>query len=80
MSLRTVTVKLEDATLAGIEAEAQARRLPRSAIMRERLGRKTRQGSVWAMMHDLVVDSDSAPADLSSNKARLKGYGGPRSR
>jgi hypothetical protein len=31
-------------------------------------------------MQDLVVEEDVAPADLASNKARLRGYGRSRSR
>jgi hypothetical protein len=79
MSLRTVTVKLEGRVLAEIESEARARRVARSVVVRERLERsKDASGSLWARMHDLVIDSDSAPVDLASNKARLRGYGRSR--
>ena len=73
---RTVTVKLQDRVLAGIEAEARARRTTRSAVVRERLERPAAAtGSAWGLMQDLVIRSDAAPADLSSNKAHLRGYG-----
>jgi len=79
--LRTFTVKLQDSILADIDAEASARRVSRSEIVRERLEKsQTSQGSVWDRMRDLVVQEDRAPEDLASNKARLKGYGRPRIR
>lgn len=79
--LRTVTVKLEDSTLADIEAEARARRVPRSVIVRERLlSPKPAKSSLWDRMSDLVVNDTRAPRDLASNKARLAGYGKSRHR
>ena len=79
--LRTVTVKLHDRVLADIETEARARRTTRSAVVRERLERPARSnGSVWDRMRDLVIRTDAAPADLASNKQRLRGYGRSRHR
>lgn len=79
--LRTVTVKLRDRVLAEIEAEARTRRTTRSAVVRERLERAgAPHGSIWNRMQDLVIGGDTAPADLASNKARLRGYGGSRHR
>lgn len=76
--LRTITVKLHDRTLADIESEARLRRLTRSQVVRERLERSgSSKGSVWDKMQDLVVTGDRAPADLASNKTRLRGYGRP---
>lgn len=81
MSLRAVTVKLQDRVLAEIEGVARARRVSRSEIMRERLEQtESPKGSVWDRMQDLVVEEDRAPADLASNKARLRGYGRSGSR
>jgi hypothetical protein len=78
--LRTLTVKLPDRILADIDAEARARRVPRSEIVRERLEKSdTSKGSVWDRMRDLVVQDDAAPTDLGSNKSRLGAYGRPRS-
>ncbi len=78
---RTVSVKLKARVLADIEAEARARRTTRSAVVRERLERPgAASGSVWGRMQDLVIRGDTAPADLASNKARLRGYGGSRRR
>lgn len=79
--LRTVSVKLENRVLADIEAEARARRITRSAVVRERLERSgAPNASVWGRMQDLVIRSNTAPADLASNKARLRGYGASRRR
>jgi hypothetical protein len=81
MSLRTVTVKLHDRLLSEIEAVARSRRVSRSEILRERLAQgDAPNGSVWERMQDLVIAEDHAPADLASNKARLRGYGRSRSR
>ncbi len=78
---RTVSVKLKDRVLADIEAEARARRVTRSAVVRERLERPgAASGSVWGRMQDLVLRGGAAPTDLASNKARLRGYGGSRRR
>lgn len=79
--LRAVTIKIADQALAEIEAEARARRVSRSTVVRERLERaKQRRGSVWEAMHDLVTDGRTAPADLASNKSLLRGYGRSRRR
>ena len=79
--LRTFTVKLQDRILADIDAEASARHVSRSEVVRERLERsQTSKGSAWDRMRDLVVRNDRAPQDLASNKARLKGYGRSRTR
>lgn len=77
-----LTVKLHDRELADIDAEARERRVSRSEVVRERLRRsnvsKASKGSIWERMRDLVVQEDSAPADLSSNKSRMRGYGRSR--
>ncbi|MBI2318021.1 MAG: ribbon-helix-helix protein, CopG family [Betaproteobacteria bacterium] len=79
--LRTVTVKLQDRLLADIEAEARARRISRSDVVRERLEKPGfSKGSLWDRMQDLVIGDDAAPVDLASNEARLRGYGRSRHR
>ena len=81
MSLRTITVKLQDRLLAEIETVARARRVSRSEVLRERLEQaESPTGSVWDRMQDLVIEEDRAPSDLASNKARLRGYGRSRPR
>ncbi len=81
--LKTVTVKVEDRLLAELEAEASARGVSRSDVVRERLERprsaKGRiEGSLWDRMKDLVIHDPRAPADLSSNKDHMDGYGESR--
>ncbi len=81
MSLRTITVKLQDRLIAEIEVVARAHRVSRSVVVRERLEQADPpRGSVWERMQDLVIEEDRAPADLASNKTRLRGYGRSRPR
>jgi hypothetical protein len=82
--MKTLTVKVADALFAEIAGAARARNVPKSEIVRKRLIRKAatakrRKGSLWSRMADLVIQSDSLPADLSANKAHLKNYGQNRS-
>ena len=78
--MKTLTVKVTDGLFSEIASAARARNLPKSEIVRERLTHKAAaakraKGSLWSRMDDLVIHSDSLPADLSSNKAHLRGYG-----
>jgi hypothetical protein len=78
--MKTLTVKVADKLFAEIANTAKARNLPKSEIVRERLAHKAAaakcgKASLWSRMDDLVIQSDSLPADLSSNKAHLKKYG-----
>lgn len=76
--VKTLTLKLPDPLFAEIATDAKARNVSRSQVVRERLAYKSadaNQKSLWSRMEDLVIESDSLPADLSSNKAHLKGYG-----
>jgi hypothetical protein len=78
--MKTLTVKVTDGLFAEIGSAAKARNVPKSEIVRERLTHKAltalrAKGSLWSRMEDLVVHSDSLPADLSANKAHLKNYG-----
>ena len=78
--MKTLTVKLPDSLFAEIASAAEARRISKSEIVRERLIRSGRsRNSLWSRMEDLVIERDSLPRDLSSNKAHLKGYGKDRS-
>jgi hypothetical protein len=73
-----MTLKLPEDLFAEISSEARARSISKSQVVRERLAnRRTakRKGSLWNRIEDLVISSDSLPADLSSNKAYLKSYG-----
>jgi len=74
--MKTLTVKIPDSLLAEIASDAKARKTTKSEIVRERLARAGSTGtSLWSRMEDLVIERDSLPADLSSNKAHLKNYG-----
>ena len=76
--VRTMTLKLPEDLFAEITSEAKARNISRSQVVRERLVKRRTaksRGSLWDQMDDLVIQSDSLPSDLSSNKAHLKSYG-----
>ncbi|MFZ1219075.1 MAG: hypothetical protein WAO00_07265 [Chthoniobacterales bacterium] len=78
--MKTLTVKVADGLFTEIASAAGARNLPKSEIVRERLTHKAApskraKGSLSSRMDDLVIQSDSLPFDLSSNKAHLRGYG-----
>ena len=74
--MKTLTVKLPDPLFAEIASAAKARRISKSAIVRERLTRSAvPKKSLWGRMEDLVIGRDSLPIDLSSNKAHMKNYG-----
>ncbi len=83
--MKTLTLKLPEALLAEIASDARARNLSKSAVVRERLTHKPGGAakrsvpSLWTQMEDLVIENDSLPRDLSSGKARLRGYGKSRS-
>ncbi len=81
--MKTLTVKVADEVFAEIATAAKAPNIPKSEIVRERLTHKAAagkraRGSLWSRMEDLVIHSDSLPADLSANKAHLKNYGQSR--
>ena len=73
-----MTLKLPEDLFAEITSEARARNISKSQVVRERLSKRRTpksKASLWDQMDDLVIQSDSLPADLSSNKAHLKSYG-----
>jgi hypothetical protein len=78
--MKTLAIKVADGIFDEIASAARARNLPKSEIIRERLSHKAAtakhaKGSLWSRMQDLVIQSDSLPADLCLNKAHLKSYG-----
>lgn len=79
--MKILTVKLTDSLFFKIAAQARARNISKSDVVRERLAQKTgtgargHRGSLWSRMQDLVINSDRLPRDLSSNKKHLKSYG-----
>ncbi len=80
--MKTLTIKVPDALLAEIASAASTRKISKSEVVRERLTQKAAPagvtGSLWSRMEDVVIQSDSLPADLSLSKAHLKGYGKKR--
>ena len=73
-----MTLKIPEDLFAEIASEARARNISKSQVVRERLAKRRTaksKGSLWNQMEDLVVQSDSLPDDLSSNKALLRSYG-----
>ena len=63
-------------SFAEIASAARARNMPKSEIVRERLTRKAAaakraKGSLWSRMEDLVIHSDSLPADLRDTLEQL---------
>jgi hypothetical protein len=68
--MKTVTLRLSDSLHANIEAEARARRLSKSDVMRERLQRTQNedQPDPLASIRDLIGSVDGGRPDLSSRK------------
>jgi hypothetical protein len=82
--MKTLTIKVPDSLFAEIASAAKSRNVPKSEIVRERLTQNSiaappKKSSLWNRMEDLVINADSLPTDLSSNKVHLKGYGKRRS-
>jgi hypothetical protein len=85
--MKTLTVRLPEALVSQIEAEARARKLPKSDIVRERLsvsvGKPGRRPASLEAIADLIGSIKDLPADLSREKKKyLKatGYGRKHSR
>lgn len=73
-NMKTLTVRLPEPMANEIEAESQARRVSKSDVVRERLGRRAAGGRALdpvAGIADLIGSVDGLPSDLSS---RTKGY------
>jgi hypothetical protein len=77
---RTISVKIPGPLAARLSAAVRARRRSQSAIVREALEghlgsvRLGSAGSVLDLARDLI-GSVSGPADLSTSRKRLRGYG-----
>jgi Arc/MetJ-type ribon-helix-helix transcriptional regulator len=85
--MKTLTVRLPEAVVAQIEAEAHRRKLSKSDVVRERLtgaeGSRRRQPALLDAIADVVGSVDGLPRDLSARaKKYLKstGYGDKRTR
>jgi Arc/MetJ-type ribon-helix-helix transcriptional regulator len=78
--VKILTVRLPDALVADIEAEAAERRCSRSDVVRDRLTRATGRHveRTAPAISDLVGSLDRLPADLSGRKKaylRIARYG-----
>ena len=81
--MKTIVVRVPEEVAAQIEAEARARKMSKSDIVRDRLTQtKPRVPSSLDDIADLIGSVDGLPADLSSNHKRYlrAGYGRKRSR
>jgi hypothetical protein len=69
--MKTLVVRLPDALAAEIETESRRRKISKSDVVRERLGRshepRTLPASFLAISH-LIGSVDGLPADLSVRK------------
>lgn len=85
VSVKVFTVRLPDALVAEIEAEATKCRRSKSDVIRDRLTRAAgpHARSAFPVIADLVGSVDGLPADLSHRKKahlRATGYGRKRAR
>ncbi|MDE0449982.1 MAG: ribbon-helix-helix domain-containing protein [Spirochaetaceae bacterium] len=75
--MKTLTVKLPERLAASLEREAERAQVSKSEMVRDILDRHLSGTAVSAV--DLAVDLagcvDSGVGDLSSNRARLDGFG-----
>ena len=79
--MQTISLKLPDDLLAELETEAKARRITKSAIVRESLEkalhRKSAAGEVscFDLASDLAGKVKGLPGDLAENPEYMKNFG-----
>ena len=79
--MRTISLKLPEDLMEGLQREAKARRITKSALVREsveaRLRRRPRRGaaSCYDMAHDLAGTLKGLPRDLAANPKYMEGFG-----
>ena len=69
--MKTLTVRLPEPLVAGIEAESRGRGISKSDVVRERLERAPRQRRRTASLDaiaDLIGSVDGLPTDLTTRK------------
>jgi hypothetical protein len=72
--VRSFTLRLPDAMVAEIEAEARSRGISKSEVVRRRLARASiRPTTVFDLAADLIggVDDDRIPSDLTSRRSTI---------
>jgi hypothetical protein len=82
---QSLTVRLTDELAARLDAEAQARGLSRSDLVRERLESRDTYGTStgYSEIADLVGSIDGLPSDISAKRKdylKRSGYGRKRPR
>ena len=84
--MKTLTVRLPEALVAGIESEARTRNVAKSDIVRERLSGalgSAHRTDVLQSITDLIGSVEGLPPDVSARKKRYlekTGYGRARGR
>ena len=79
--MQTISLKLPDDLLADLEREAKARRVSKSALVRESveatLRHRPRRGaaSCYDLARDLAGAVKGLPRDLATNPKHLDGFG-----
>jgi predicted transcriptional regulator len=79
--MQTLSLKLPEDLLADLEREARARRVSKSALVRESLEaalrRRSRRGasSCYDLARDLAGTVKGLPRDLATNPAHMEGFG-----
>jgi hypothetical protein len=79
--MQTISLKLPEDLLADLEREAKARRVSKSALVRESVEiavrRQPRRGAVscYDLAQDLAGTVKGMPRDLASNPKYLEGFG-----
>ena len=85
--MKTLTVRLPEALVAQIEAEARGRKISKSDVVRERLSLAVNLKGLGPTSFDAIADLigsvDGLPADLGARKKyylKVTGYGRKRPR
>ena len=79
--MRTISLKLSEDLLADLKREAKARRVSKSALVRESLEaalrNRARRGaaSCYDLARDLAGSVKGLPRDLASNPRDMQGFG-----
>jgi predicted transcriptional regulator len=78
----TVTVKLSEPEFSQLETMAAASKRTKSDVLREALSACANSSSSVSLLDAMraYIGKVSGPGDLSTNKARMKGYGKTRVR
>jgi ribbon-helix-helix CopG family protein len=77
-----VTIKLSETEYLALKQEARKRNKSKSSLLREAFVasvRHSQRGSAYDLVSDVIGKSDG-PADLSTNRDYMEGYGERRNR